>query len=73
MKPYRSLFKEESGLDNYLNKFPSDTTKWSQATDELKDICRMAREFIGEYDNKQIKPLDFKSFKTPLSENDLNE
>ena len=52
-------------MDNYLNEYPDDAKSWADATDELKDIAKTAREFIGEYDDKQIKPLDFKSFKTP--------
>jgi len=65
IKRYESIFKEGQNLNKYLDKFPNNAKNWSQATDELKDISRTAREYIEEYDNKVLQPLNFKSFKTP--------
>ena len=67
MKPYKSIFKESEStiLDKIFDQFPDDAKDWSQATDELRDISRTAREYIGEYDNKEVKALNFKSFNKP--------
>jgi len=62
---YKSIFKESQNLNQFLDKFPNNTKNWSEATDELRDICNTAREYIEEYDYKKIKPLNFKSFNTP--------
>lgn len=63
-------------LDAFLSEFPDDAQNWGQATDEIRDTARWAREFYTEIDldgspddwekNKEIpQPLNFRSFKTP--------
>lgn len=51
-------------LQNYLNKFPANATSWSQATDEVRDLCRMIREEL-EDQGLTIEPLNFRELRTP--------
>lgn len=52
------------GLNKFLKQFPDDTKSWANATDEVRDIARTAKEYYNEYEGKNIKPCDFRSFKT---------
>ena len=52
-------------LLKYLNSFPYNAQSWSRATDELRDIARMARRTYLEVDEKEFPALDFKTLKTP--------
>ncbi len=59
-------------INSFLNKFPDDATSWKQATDEVRDISRVARETYNEEtlnvsheDKKAMKSLNFNSFTTP--------
>jgi hypothetical protein len=36
------------GLNNFLKKFPDDTKSWRNATDEVRDIARTAKECYNE-------------------------
>lgn len=65
IKRYKTIFKEGKSLSDFFNKFPDDAKSWSQATDELREISKTAREYILELDYKEIKPLNFNSFSTP--------
>jgi len=50
-------------LDTILrNRFPPDATEWSSATDELRDLHRLAREYAGA---DERSALDFRALKTP--------
>lgn len=71
------IFKK---LAKFLNQFPDNATNWGQATDEVRDIARMAREFYTEIDldmlhdewetnPKAPQPLDFRKIKTPAEWN----
>jgi hypothetical protein len=70
------LFESKSSLPkkilNFLDKFPNDATEWKQATDEIRELARFAREIYNditinvlEEDEKALEPLNFRSFKTP--------
>lgn len=43
-------------------KFPPSATSWSQATDEVRDMCREARKLAGVAENKAV---DFRRFSSP--------
>jgi hypothetical protein len=59
-------------LNDFINQFPDNATNWSQATDEIRDLCRGCRESYNELvlnvvegEKGYIDALDFRSFKTP--------
>lgn len=52
-------------LLQYLNWFPYNAKSWGQASDEVRDIARMARMTYLEVDEKEYPALDFKTLKTP--------
>lgn len=63
-------------LDSFLNKFPDNATSWSQATDEVRDLARSAREHHNEYDlnvseddSKAAQSLNWREMKTPAEWN----
>lgn len=47
-------------------QFPSEATCWSQATDEVRDMCREARLFAGVGEDGAV---DFRQFSTPAQWN----
>lgn len=60
----------------FLDRFPDNTQSWAEATDEIRDMAREAREFHTEYDldmlhdewetnPKAPQPLDFRKLKSP--------
>jgi len=64
--------KLPSKIEKFLKKFPDNATSWKEATDEIRDMARTAKEYYNELvldvlkdDEKALKPLDFKSIKTP--------
>lgn len=48
------------------NNFPPAATRWSQATDEVRDMARCAREVLQLGDEHAI---DFSNLRTPSSWN----
>jgi hypothetical protein len=63
-------------LDKFLSQFPDNAKSWGQATDEIRDLARSAKEHINEYDldvpaddAKAHKPLDFQKLSTPAEWN----
>lgn len=66
----------DNALNEFINKFPNDATSWSQATDEIRDLCRYVREAYNEHvvdttpgDARHINSLDFRQFKKPAQWN----
>lgn len=58
--------------EKFLSNFPDNATSWAQATDEIRDMARTAKDYYNEItldvsseDPKGLKPLDFKKLKTP--------
>lgn len=60
----------------FLAKFPDDARSWAEATDEIRDMARTAREYHTELDKDMLfdewetnpnapQPLDFRKLKTP--------
>ena len=62
-------FKTIEDVEKYLSKFPDTATSWRNATDEIRDIARISKEFINELDNANVDALDFHSLKTPADWN----
>lgn len=56
-------------LKRLLDKFPNDATSWKDATDEVRDIARDARELLSELDNIELEPVDFRLIKNPAEWN----
>ena len=51
-------------IERFLEQFPTDATSWAQATDEVRDLARLAREHLEEYDGVIVEPVDFRHAKT---------
>lgn len=58
-----------SKIERFLEKFPTDATSWSQATDEVRDLARASREMLDEYDDIKVEAVDFTAIKTPAEWN----
>lgn len=56
-------------IEKFLEQFPTDATSWAQATDEVRDLARFAREHLEEYDGVIVEPVDFRHAKTPAEWN----
>ena len=52
-------------LNKFLEQFPNEAETWANATDEVRDIARMAKEYYNDYEHKKLKPCDFRSMVTP--------
>lgn len=52
-------------IEHFLERFPNETTKWSEATDEIRDLARTSRKYLEDYDGVIIEPLDFRSYEKP--------
>lgn len=62
----------ELELLKFLQQFPNNATSWSQATDEVRDICRAVRQTYNTVDlcltadsPNGLQALNFYSFKQP--------
>lgn len=62
MKP---LTHEELG-QAIARQFPPEATSWAQATDEVRDLCRWAREMAGVHVDQAV---DFRAMVTPAQWN----
>ena len=65
-----------SKIEKFLDKFPDDASSWANATDEVRDMARAAREHYNDMelnvlysDPKALQGLDFRAFKTPAEWN----
>lgn len=56
-------------IEKFLEMFPTDATSWAQATDEVRDLARFAREYLEEYDGVIVESVDFRHAKTPADWN----
>lgn len=65
--PVQALTPDE--LERKLSAdFPKNATCWSQATDEVRDMCRRARVLAGVGEEGAV---DFRAVKTPAEWNTL--
>jgi len=55
----------KAGLKKYLSQFPNNAKNWNQATDEVREIAKLVKEYYNEYENKNILACNFKLFATP--------
>lgn len=58
-------FRGINDVKKFLNKFKDNERKWSGATDEIADMANWAMEFLDEFDNINIDPVDREVLKTP--------
>lgn len=72
MKHLKDMINEEiqtiktvEDLNKFLDKFPNDAKSWRDATEEIRDIARTAREYLGELDGIEVEAVDFRSIKKP--------
>ena len=66
-------FKKVEDVETFLAQFPDDATSWKQATDEVRDLARLAADFVSEYERTNINRLDFKTLKTPADWNSVGK
>lgn len=59
----------KAGLIKFLAGYPDDATRWGQATDEIRDIARTAKEYYNEFEEKKIQPCNFLLLTTPAKWN----
>lgn len=56
-------------LKQFLSLFPDDAQSWADATDEVRDLARSAKELFNEMhlenSGKKLQPLDFRKFDKP--------
>lgn len=52
-------------IEEFLERFPKNATCWSQATDEVRDMARKARELLEEYEGVIVEPVNFRAIETP--------
>jgi hypothetical protein len=52
-------------LTEYLNQFSNDATSWSQATDEVMDLCRTIKEFYNDEESDKVEACDFRFITKP--------
>lgn len=76
MKKKFNSNKLPKDIKKFLDRFPTDAKNWKDATDEVRDLCRFAREIynevelgVNEESEKALQPLDFMNFKTPAAWN----
>lgn len=68
----RSKLKTREDLVQFLDNFDSNATSWSAATQEITDISRISREFLEEYDNIKVDPVDFRMISKTKKPSDWN-
>lgn len=56
----RSKLKTREDLIKFLDNFDNNATSWRDATQEIMDISRTSREYLEEYDNIKVDPVDFR-------------
>lgn len=56
----RSKLKTREDLVRFLDNFDNNATSWRDATQEIMDISRTSREYLEEYDNVKVDPVDFR-------------
>lgn len=52
-------------VSNFFKQFPRNAKNWADATDEVKEIARLARETYEEIDGVKIQPIPWKSLSSP--------
>lgn len=72
MKNIENRTKKINNIENFLKQFPNNAKSWEDATDEIRDLARKAKEIYNEVDldvsndsPKALKPLNFREFNKP--------
>lgn len=67
---------QQQQLEKFFLKFPDNATSWANATDEMRDMARTAKEYYNELDcdhpTQPLQPLpalDFTKLSTPAQWN----
>ena len=68
----RSKLKTREDLVKFLDNFDNNATSWRNATQEIMDISRMSREYLEEYDNIKVDPVDFRMISRTKKPSDWN-
>jgi len=55
-------------ISGFMKKFPDKATSWTQATDELRDLSRIARETLQDQ-GTSVEDMNFREIKTPAEWN----
>ena len=63
----RTKLQSREDLIKFLDdNFDSSATSWKMTySGELMDISRMSREYVEEYDDIKVEPVNFRSIKQP--------
>lgn len=76
MKSLKDMINEEiqtiktvEDLNKFLDEFPNDAKTWRDATGEIKDIAATAHEYLREYDDIELEPINFRLIKNPAEWN----
>lgn len=56
-------------IEKFLAQFPKNAISWAQATDEIRDLSRMSREFLESFEGMIVEAVDFAHIKTPAEWN----
>ena len=65
MKTAQSTTAMRNGIEKFLSRFPKNATSWAQATDEVRDLSRMSREYLEDLDEMIVEAVNFKGGMTP--------
>jgi len=69
MKTAQSNEAMKNGIEKFLERFPKDTTNGAKATDEVRDLARTSREYLEDFDDVIVEPINFKAITTPAEWN----
>lgn len=62
----RKAAKMRRSISKFLDRFPTDATCWSQATDEVRDLAGFAYEYLSDLmELPNVEWLDFGMMRTP--------
>lgn len=68
----RSKLKTREDLVRFLDNFDNNATSWRDATQEIMDISKVSREYLEEYDNIKVDPVDFRMISRTKKPSDWN-
>lgn len=69
----RTKLQTRKDLVEFLNNFDCKITSWNGPFQELMDISRTSREYLSEYDNITVEPVNFRSIKRPNVWNEIGK
>ena len=60
MKTAQSTTAMRKEIEKFLSRFPKNATSWAQATDEVRDLSRMSREYLEDLDEVIVEAVKFR-------------